>query len=409
MPRRKKKTWSKSFGPYGCRVRIFEDPASGILYGETRDPTLPSGRRSRSLRHRDRKRAERWAVEQVAKLQRHEEVMLDRIPRLGVVRDLYGRYETPKKVPNEQRADARRTELWTRVLGADKNLNQITRRDWDRFIELRASGTIDARGRVVAETARRPVRKGTVKADLVFLRTLIHWAMRWQDRTGGYLMREDPTRGFAVPKDLNPRRPVATLDRYETVLAAAEQVEMRVTWGETRASRRSYLKELLVLAHHTGRRISAILALQYEDLRLDRKPYAAIRWPADTDKTNRESLVPVSPEVKAVLESILRERPGIGAAPIFPAATNPSKPTSTMVASSWLLEAEKIAGVEKHDGSLWHAYRRGWATARKHLPDVDVAAAGGWADTATLKAVYQQADETTMYRVVSQPMEIREA
>lgn len=338
-----------------------------------------------------------------------EESMHGSTPELGIVLDLYGRYETPKKVPNEQRADRRRGELWTRVLGAAKNLNELTRRDWDRFIELRASGTIDARGRVVAEDSRRPVREGTVKADLVFLRTLIHWAMRWQDRTGRYLMREDPTRGFAVPKDLNPRRPVATLDRYETVLAAAEQVEMRVTWGETRASRPSYLKELLVLAYHTGRRISAILSLRYEDLRLDRKPHAAIRWPADTDKANRESLVPVSPDVKAALESILLDRPGIGVAPIFPAATDPSKPTSTMVASSWLLEAEKIAGAEKHDGSLWHAYRRGWATARKHLPDIDVAAAGGWADTATLKAVYQQADETTMYRVVSEPLKIREA
>ena len=34
--------------------------------------------------------------------------------------------------------------------------------------------------------------------------------------------------------------------------------------------------------------------------------------------------------------------------------------------------------------SLWHAYRRGWATSRKHLPDVDVAAAGGWKSTETL-------------------------
>lgn len=179
--------------------------------------------------------------------------------------------------------------------------------------------------------------------------------------------------------------------------------------GVTRVSRPSYLEELLVLAHHTGRRISAILALRYRDIRLDRRPYPSIRWPADTDKTNREALVPVSSEVRAVLESIVRERPGIGAAPIFPAATDPSRPTSTMVASSWLLRAERLAGVEKHDGSLWHAYRRGWATARKHLPDVDVAAAGGWADTTTLRAVYQQADESTMYRVVSEPMQIRQA
>lgn len=408
MPCRKK-AWSKSFGPYGARIRIFKDPDSGFYYGECADATLKSGRRSRSLQHRDRARAERWAIEQVAKLQRHERALLDLVPLLRLVLELFLRHESPKKVETEQRADARRGRLWTRMLGPDRDLNLITRRDWDRVIELRATGAIDARGRPVAEGARRPVRMGTVKADLVFLRTLIHWAMRWQDRTGRYLMREDPTRGFAMPKDLNPRRPVATTDRYERVLAVADQVMMRVSWGETQRSLRSHLHEVLVLAHHTGRRISAILALRYEDLRLDRKPHAAIHWPAATDKTNRESLVPVSPEVQEVLESILRDRPGIGAAPIFPAATDPSRPTSTMVASSWLRKAERLAGVEPHDGSLWHAYRRGWATSRKHLPDIDVAAAGGWADTSTLKAVYQQADEATMYRVVSEPMQIREA
>ncbi len=60
----------------------------------------------------------------------------------------------------------------------------------------------------------------------------------------------------------------------------------------------------------------------------------------------------------------------------------------------------------KQNGSLWHAYRRKWATERKHLPDVDVAAAGGWTDTATLKLAYQQADEATMYRVVSEPYQL---
>jgi hypothetical protein len=62
--------------------------------------------------------------------------------------------------------------------------------------------------------------------------------------------------------------------------------------------------------------------------------------------------------------------------------------------------------VEKQDGSLWHALRRAWATARKHLPTPDVAAAGGWCDQNTLLTVYQQADQETMYRVVSEPARI---
>ena len=44
-------------------------------------------------------------------------------------------------------------------------------------------------------------------------------------------------------------------------------------------------------------------------------------------------------------------------------------------------------------GSRRHSLRRGWATARKHLPLHDVAAEGGWTDTATLMASYLHADE----------------
>ena len=56
--------------------------------------------------------------------------------------------------------------------------------------------------------------------------------------------------------------------------------------------------------------------------------------------------------------------------------------------------------VAQQDGSLWHAYRRKWATERKHLPDVDVAAAHGRKETTSLKRCYQQTDEVTMLEVV---------
>ena len=46
---------------------------------------------------------------------------------------------------------------------------------------------------------------------------------------------------------------------------------------------------------------------------------------------------------------------------------------------------------------------------QKHLPDTDVAAAGGWKNTVSLKAAYQQADEATMLKVVPEAGELREA
>ncbi len=79
------------------------------------------------------------------------------------------------------------------------------------------------------------------------------------------------------------------------------------------------------------------------------------------------------------------------------------------LAARWLERAERVAGLEKLNGSLWNAYRRRRATARKHLRDADVAVAGGWANPNTLRLVYQQADADTMLRVVLEPGELREA
>jgi len=211
-----------------------------------------------------------------------------------------------------------------------------------------------------------------------------------------------------MPTERNPRRPLVAQDRYERVLEAARGMQMRVDWAQKPVSLPSHLPALLVLAHGTGRRISPILALRYEDLRLGEGPHGSIRWPADTDKMGREWVVPISTEVREVLDQILTERPGIARGWLFPAPRTASKHLSKDVASSWLLRAEQLAKVPKQDGSLWHAFRRGWATARKQMPDVDVAASGGWSDVTSLRQCYQAADQATMYRVVSEPLEIRE-
>jgi hypothetical protein len=105
---------------------------------------------------------------------------------------------------------------------------------------------------------------------------------------------------------------------------------------------------------------------------------------------------------------VLRERPGLGAAYLFPSPAEPGEPVRYELARTWLLAAERLAEVPKQNGSSWHAYRRGWATSRKHLPDVDVAAAGGWKSTETLRRCYQQPDPATILAVVLGGVELRE-
>jgi integrase len=116
----------------------------------------------------------------------------------------------------------------------------------------------------------------------------------------------------------------------------------------------------------------------------------------------------VSPAVRAALDRIARNRPGIGEAPLFPSPEDPTTPISRHLADAWLRKAEQLAEVEPQKGSLWHAYRRKWATERKHLPAADVAAAGGWGSVETLQRAYQHADEATMLRVVLEAGELGE-
>ena len=66
----------------------------------------------------------------------------------------------------------------------------------------------------------------------------------------------------------------------------------------------------------------------------------------------------------------------------------------------WVRRAERRAGLPKLRGSTAHAYRQLWASERKNLPDVDVAAAGGWKDTRSLQTSYQEADPASVLNAV---------
>ena len=165
----------------------------------------------------------------------------------------------------------------------------------------------------------------------------------------------------------------------------------------------SYLPELFEIAIGTGRRISPVCRLREEDLDLGRTqgaPSGAIVGPEDTDKMRRAWRCPVAPEVRAAIDSALRKRDAVGPGWLFPSPGDPGRPIGPAHASRWLRKAEALAGLDPLDGSLWHAYRRLWASRRKGLPAVDVAQAGGWKSLAALQTAYQQPDDETMLRVV---------
>jgi integrase len=125
-------------------------------------------------------------------------------------------------------------------------------------------------------------------------------------------------------------------------------------------------------------------------------------WRAEHDKIRQTWVVPIHREVVEELRRFRAEHGGIGPVLLFP---HPQRrrhhdgPVTRHLAAYWLKEAFLRGKVVKPDVSLWHAFRRVWATERKDLPLKDVAAAGGWRDTSTLLR-YQQPDEATLRAVV---------
>ena len=66
----------------------------------------------------------------------------------------------------------------------------------------------------------------------------------------------------------------------------------------------------------------------------------------------------------------------------------------------WIRRAEELAGIPHQTRGGWHALRRAWAAARKHMPLQDVMMAGGWKDPASLQRAYQHADARTVRAVM---------
>ena len=126
-----------------------------------------------------------------------------------------------------------------------------------------------------------------------------------------------------------------------------------------------------------------------------------------TDKQGNEGIVPMRAPVKEAVDRIMRTRPDIGATPAVPSPGDPDQPLTRHLADKWLRRAEQVAGLETQEGTLWHGYRRGFATACKGLPAQDVARAGGWKSVRVVEDIYTQADEATTFSVVQHVAERR--
>jgi integrase len=252
------------------------------------------------------------------------------------------------------------------------------------------------------------VKPGTVCACLDAIMAACNWAKSYRTDNRHRLLGENPFYGLKYPDNPNVERAVWTHERFELILAAAEGMTMQVEWFGRRRWVRCHLADVLLIAEETGRRIGAVRQLRAGDLRLsetgDAAPNGRIAWPASTDKAGKAWATPVSREVRERLLRVLAERGALsGDAYLFPAPRNIGDPVSRDALALYQRRAEQLAKVPRLPQDTFHGLRRKWATERRHLPDLDVATAGGWRSVAVMKRAYQHADDAGVLEAVVSP------
>ena len=371
MARTKRSRRSYGAGEWGRnRVRMFPDAKTGLYQLEWRE----NGRRlTRSLKHRDWRRAKRQADEFAAGFAGPEVVgEAEARPEpltLEKLFDIYGEEVTPTKADRSRRYDRVAMRMFLRFFGNDRDPATLSQRDWDRFIRARRVGKVGPSG--------KPVSDRTVEFDLRFLIAVLNWASKSRDENGRLLLDSNPLRGLKTPKEKNPTRVVLSDEEYGALLRVSRKVDWR-------------FHVALVLAHETGHRIGAIRQLRWADIDFEDR---TIVWRAEHEKTGYEHVTPMTDEaVVALEEAAQRKYSDAGDSPVLPAPRDTSRCAGLSAVRYWWDKAQALAGLETKRGRGWHSLRRKFASDLMALPLKVLCELGGWKEAQTVLRCYQQAD-----------------
>lgn len=360
------------------RVRLYAHFKTGILWLDCRAPE----RIRQSLGHRDVTRGKQ-AAEQLAAALRTKEAPRSPDVTLKTLFDMYEREVTPTKSPGKQAHDRRTRALFERCWGSTTKVKDLDRRDWDRFIVQRRSGALRPPGGYHSGG----VRDRQIELDLRFMLAVIHWGEGVRER-GHVLVVRNPFFGLAVPSELNPQRPRLNDGEYGRLQESARVLGPSV-------------ELFLVLAHETGHRSNAIRQLQWSDVDFE---LADVRWRAETDKTGREHVTPLSPTAMRALCAERQRVPTVGHVWIFPAPGTPGEAVSRHLVRDWWRKLERRAGLPPERGRGWHSVRRKFASDLDAIgaSHSDVMALGGWRNIATLTRCYITPDRVRLRAALEQ-------
>src|SRR5207247_3956086 len=217
-----------------------------------------------SLGHRDRERATRDAAEMV-RLRDAGEWSDPRSLTLGILVARYLAENTHArdgslKTEHYRRGCERYAKYLIDWFGADTPVIELTPERMAGYATARRSGQIN--GRAVGATA--------VHQDIKLLKSMMKWATG-VDNNGPPLVDRNPLTGFAVPKTRNPIRPMIEAETVEQLMAVADRVTQ-------------LLPLLITLMDSTGRRLSSVLGLRWDDFDFEKR---TMPWRAGVDKKCR--------------------------------------------------------------------------------------------------------------------------
>ena len=375
--------WSRTVGTRrGNRIRVYEREPGGKLYAAVWDPERHKYTQT-GLGHRDRERALR-VVGELVRLRESGEDLSGPL-QLGTMVARYLAESTHTrdgslKTAHYMKGCAQFATYLMEWFGPETPVSQLTPDRMPEYAAARRSGKISG----------RPVGQTAVHTDLKLLKSMMTWATMVYEN-GRPLLDRNPLTGFVVPKEPNPNRPIVDGATVEKLLAVADRVS-------------PWLPLLIRLMDWTGRRLSSVLNLRWDDFDFENK---TIRWRAEHDKKRKTWVVPMPNKAEQTLLEFRAKHAVIGSALVFPMRKDPTRAVSRQLAADWLKRAYQYAKIERPKGGLWHPFRRKFATERKFYPLRDVADAGGWKDVGTLLTCYQLSDEDTIRTVMDNPKPLR--
>ena len=325
--------WSRSLGNRGVRVRLFQKRRGRQFY---RAVWLQGrGEDRRCLLTSERLEAEQLGKELLGAILRNDEISAPDVLTLGT---LWHRYRTEcvaflDNTARSQKEAEAHANILIGFFGQDCDVRSFTEQDQFAFTQKRLAGGI----RYGEKGKTQRVRTRSVEVDLQLLHTMLRWAVTIRSRSGKRLLEQNPLTGVKRPREKNPKRPVATWERYQATRKAIQDLAIN---AKSDAPRRKWLKlELaLTLAEATGRRLGAIRQLRWDDVDLSR---GTIRWRGETDKKGKEWVIPIRSSLSDELRNFRVKMGGVFGGLIFPTAGDPSLPVTRDSFGRWLADAEK--------------------------------------------------------------------